>query len=182
LSSARWYLASSVASSGRAETGHEEQSVGVDHAAADGITPLVCGGAFEPPVGSGLTLRGRFPASVTASELTVSGTVELVSDHEVRGVVTAAVDVFLAQGGRIVSVPLAQDLVGQKLELIPGRVETLPAHGTLTPCAADTNDGGGGDVQPLPAGSYDLHTRLVINLDDGTSHESFGGPWPLEVR
>jgi hypothetical protein len=156
--------------------------VPVDHSASGGITPLVCGGAFQPPVRRGLTLSGRFPASVTVSELTVSGTVEMVSDQEVRGVVTAAVDVFLAQGARIVSVPLAQDLVGQTLELSPGRAETLPAHGALTPCAAETNDGAGGDVQPLRVGTYDLYARLVLNLDDGTSHESFGGPWPLEVR
>jgi hypothetical protein len=49
----------------------------------------------------------------------------------------------------------------------------MPATASLVPCS-------GGGV--LATGTYDLYVRVVLNHDDGTRTDSFGGPWPLEVR
>jgi hypothetical protein len=38
---------------------------------------------------------------------------------------------------------------------------------------------GGGSVGP---GAYELYVRVVVIPDDGMAVESFGGPWPLDVR
>lgn len=126
-----------------------------------------------------MTLTGRFPAVVSSSEQAVSGTVEVASEKElVRGVVTRNADVFLVRSGRIATLPLPQDLVGMRLELAPGKVEKLPAQATLSPC----DPGGAAADGSLPPGTYELYARVVLNHDDGSSLESIGGPWLLEVR
>lgn len=143
------------------------------------LTALDCGRPFRLPTGGGLTLTGRFPTVASSSQRGLSGTVEVGSEKEVvRGVVTPSADVFLVRDGRIATLPLPQDLVGMRLELPPGRIEILPAEATLSPC-----DPGGdaADASLLP-GTYELYVRVVLNHDDGTSRESIGGPWPLEVR
>jgi hypothetical protein len=64
--------------------------------------------------------------------------------------------------------------MGIRWDLAPGRTERLPGEATLVSC-----DPGGGSVRP---GTYELYARVVITPDDGAGVESFGGPWPLEVR
>jgi hypothetical protein len=150
----------------------------VDRSPASAHTALECGQPFRPLVGGGLTLTGRFPAVVRSGEQAVSGTVEVISENEVvSGVITPNADVFLVRNGRIATVPLPQDLGGMRLELVPGRVEKLPAQATLSPCDLGGSAAGGS----LRSGTYDLYVRVVLNHDDGSSLESFGGPWPLEV-
>ena len=142
-------------------------------------TALECGRPFRLPSGGGLTLTGRFPAVVSSSAQAVSGAVEVASENEVvRGVVTPTADVFLVRDGRIATLPLPQDLVGMTLELAAGKVERLPAQATLSPC----DPGGGSADGSLRPGTYELYARVVLNHDDGSSLESIGGPWPLEVR
>lgn len=139
-----------------------------------GATVVKCGQLFHPPAGGGLTLTGRFPATVPAGERAVVGTVEVTGKVAVRGVVAPRADVFLVRQGRVATVPLAQDMAGIRWDLAPGEVERLPGEAPLVSC-----DPGGG---PVPAGAYELYTRVVITPDDGVSAESFGGPWPIEVR
>jgi hypothetical protein len=151
----------------------------VDRPPSSVPTALECGQPFRPPAGGKLTLTGRFPAVVSSSEQAVSGTVEVaVGDEVVRGVVTRDADVFLVRNGRIATLPLPQDLVGMRLELGAGMVERLPAQATLSPC----DPGGGTAAGSLPPGTYELYARVVLHHDDGSSLESIGGPWPLEVR
>ena len=124
-------------------------------------------------------MTGSFPAGVSSGQATVSGTVEIASEDEVaRGVILSQADVFLVQNGCIATLPLPQDLVGKRLDLAPGMVETLPAQVTLSPC--NVGDGAGhGSLRP---GTYELYARVLLIHDDGSSVESIGGPWPLEVR
>jgi hypothetical protein len=120
---------------------------------------LECGQPFRPPSGGGLTLTGRFPVVVSSIEQALSGTVEVASENEVvRGVVTPNADVFLVRDGRIATLPLPQDLVGTRLELAPGKGETLPAQGTLSPC----DPGGGTADESLQPGTYELYARAVL--------------------
>lgn len=139
-----------------------------------GTTALECGQPFRPPAGGGLTLTGRFPATAPAGERAVTGTVEVTSREAVRGVVTPRADVFLVRDGRVATVPMAQDLMGIRWDLAPGKIEHLPGEARLVSC-----DPGGGSVRP---GTYELYARVVFTPDDGAGVESFGGPWPLELR
>ncbi|HSK34221.1 MAG TPA: hypothetical protein VK903_12095 [Propionicimonas sp.] len=119
-------------------------------------------------------VTGRFPATVSAAEQMVNGTVEVAAKRNAaRGVVTPQADVFLVREGRTVTLPVPQDSVGRILNLTEGRVERMSALATLVPCS-----GGGA----LPTGIYDLYVRVVLNHDDGTRADSLGGPYPLEVR
>ena len=134
---------------------------------------LECGAAVLP-TGGVLTLTGHFPSAVSAKEQTVEGTVAVAAKRgKVRGVVTPQAEAFLVRDGRIVTLPMAQDAVGQSLDLADGKVEKMPAMATLVPCS------GGGVLTP---GTYDLYVRVMLNHDDGTRVDSLGGPWPLEVR
>ena len=142
-------------------------------------TALECDRPFRRPSGDGLTLTGRFPTVVSSSERVLSGTVDVGGESEVvRGVVTPTADAFLVRDGRIATLPLPQDLVGMRLELSPGKVERLSAQAALSPCGQG-DDGADGSLLP---GAYELYVRVVLNHDDGSSLESIGGPWPLEVR
>jgi hypothetical protein len=153
------------------------ENVTVDRPAASAITAVECGDMFEPPAGVGLTVTGRFPASVRSTEQAVHGTVEVASEDDVRAVVTSAADVFLVRSGRIATLPLPQDLVGMPLELVAGEVAKLPAQAALSPCDLP----GGVTDGTLRPGAYELYARVVLNNDDGSSLEAIGGPWPLEV-
>jgi hypothetical protein len=140
---------------------------------------LECGSPFSPPSGGRLTLTGHFPPVVRATEQAVSGTVKVTSEtDDVRGVITTNADAFLVRNGLIATLPLPQDLVGMRLELARGEVEQLPARASLSPCSSGGGDGGGS----LRPGTYELYARVLLSHDDGSSLESIGGPWLLEVR
>ena len=135
---------------------------------------LECGASFVPTEEGALTLVARFPSAVSAREESVSGTVAVAANHTAaRGVVTPLADAFLLRDGHVVTLPMPQDSLGQVLDLAAGAVERLPATASLLPCAGD------GVLAP---GTYDLWVRVVLNHDDGSHTDSFGGPCPLEVR
>ena len=136
--------------------------------------PLACGAPFSTPPAGPLAVIGDFPTVVSSDEPQLTGSVQVSpSRGEVHGVVTPLADGFLVREGHVVTLPLAQDAVGRPLDLEGGRVERLPVVVSLVPCA-------GGGV--LPRGGYELYVRVVLNLDDGSRSESFGGPWTLEVH
>jgi hypothetical protein len=137
------------------------------------------------PAGAGLlTLTGRFPAVAPAGAQVVGGVVEVTSRVLVRGVVLPQAEVFLVRDGRVATMPVLQDAMGVRLELAPGRTERLPGEATLVSCEPGTG--------PVHPGTYQLYARVVLTPDSGApddwapdrgaSVESFGGPWPLEVR
>lgn len=135
---------------------------------------IACGQVFrEPAAGGALTMVARFPASAAAGGGVVTGTVEVTGTRAVRGVVSTRAQVFLVRDGRVVSMPMAQDLSGVRWDLAPGEVERLPADAVLVSC-----EPGGA---PLPPGRYELWTRLVVNPDDGPGVASVAGPWPLDL-
>jgi hypothetical protein len=152
----------------------------VGPASAGGTTALGCGRPFRVPAGAGLlTLTGRFPEVAPAGAQVVSGVVEVTSRLPVRGVVLPQAEVFLVRDGRVATVPVVQDAMGRRLELAPGRTERLPGEATLVSCQSGAG--------PVPPGTYELYARVVFTPDDGApdreaSVESFGGPWPLQVR
>ena len=142
-------------------------------------TDLQCGQPFRQPSAGGLILTGRFPSVVGSSEQVVSGSVEVASENKVvRGVVAPSADMFLVRNGRIATLPLPQDLVGMRLEVGPGKAERLPGRAALSPCDPSAGAGDGS----LHAGTYELYARVLLNHDDGSTSESIGGPWPLELR
>jgi hypothetical protein len=151
-----------------------EERVTVDPTPVAGATAIECWQPFKRPAGGGLTLTGQFPATASSGERAVTGTVEVTSATAVRGVVAPRADAFLVRDGRVATVPVPQDMVGIRWDLAPGKVERLPGEATLVSC-----DTGGESVQP---GTYELYARVALASDDGAGVESFGGPWPLEVR
>jgi hypothetical protein len=141
-------------------------------------TTLECGRPFRLPRAGSLTLTGRFPATAAAGERAVAGTVEVTiraaGEVAVRAVGAPRADVFLVRDGRVATMPMAQDAMGVRWDLTPGKVERLPGEATLVSC-----DPAGGRVR---AGTYELYARVVITPDSGAAVQAFGGPWPLEVR
>ena len=133
-----------------------------------------CGRPFELPAPGGLRLVVRFPESVPAGRLTVSGIVEVTSREAMRGVAPSAADVFLVRDDRVVTTPVAQDAIGIRWELAAGETRTVPALASLVSCEA-----AGG---PLRRGGYELYARVVVTPDDGVAQRAFGGPWPLQLR
>jgi hypothetical protein len=103
----------------------------------------------------------------------VTGTVEVTGRRAVRGVVAPRAQGFLVRDGRVVSMPMAQDLSGVRWDLAPGAVGRLPADAVLVSC-----EPGGG---PLPPGRYELWTRLVVTPDDGPGVTTVAGPSSLEI-
>jgi hypothetical protein len=167
-------LAAAGCGGGRAAGNPEERGI-VDPASARGITALKCGQPLRVPAGGGLlTLTGRFPAAAPAGAGVVSGAVEVTSRAPVRGVVLPQAEVFLVRDGRVATLPVLQDAMGVRLELARGRTGRLPGEATLVSC-----EPGAG---PVPPGIYELYARVVLTPDDEASVESFGGPWPLQVR
>lgn len=142
------------------------------------VAALTCGGRFEGPAASPISLVGRFPSTVDRREPVVSGTVEVVNSQEsVSAVVIPSAEVLLVKNGRIVTLPMPQDLVGQPVTVAPGRSATLPAAGTLTPCEAPDPSA----ASRVPPGSYEVYARVVLNRDDGSQVVAAGGPWSVEV-
>ena len=139
----------------------------------DGTTPA-CGQLFVPPAGTGEELTGQFPATARVGEGTLTGSVELTAPASVRAVITPAADAFLVRDGRVVTMPVPQDLSGRRLLMSAGQVEKVPAVAALTPCDPS--------VSALPAGSYQLYARVILNDDDGTGRAVVGGPWTVELR
>ncbi|SDY99627.1 hypothetical protein SAMN05444365_104487 [Micromonospora pattaloongensis] len=137
-------------------------------------TTIECGQPFRPPVDVALTMTVQFPTAVSAGVDSVGGTVEVTSREAVRGVGTPRAGGFLVRDGRVVTVPPAQDAAGVRWELAPGEPLRLPGDVSLVSCAA-----GGNTVGP---GTYELYSRVVFTPDGGSTVESFGGPWPIEVR
>jgi hypothetical protein len=163
-----------TAASGGQAAPSPEESMSTDLPASPAPAGLECGAPFEPTTGGILTVTGRFPTAVSASEQMVTGTVVVAANgSEARGVVTPQAEAFLVRDGRVVTLPMPQDSVGRKLALRDGKVQRMPTMATLVACS-------GGEV--LPTGTYDLYVRVVLNLDDGSRADSIGGPWPLEVR
>jgi len=153
----------------------DAEEEGIVDPAAGSMTALGCGRPFRVPAGAGpLTLTGRFPAAAPAGAQVVGGVVEVASRVPVRGVVLPQAEVFLVRDGRVATMPVLQDALGLRLELAPDRAERLTGEATLMSC----QPGAG----PVPPGSYQLYARVVFTPDDGASVESFGGPWPLQVR
>ncbi|MER7166499.1 hypothetical protein ABT336_10600 [Micromonospora sp. NPDC000207] len=146
----------------------------VDPTGVTGPAVVACGQALRPTTAGGLTVTGRFPATVSAGRQVVEGEVEVESRDAVRVVAPGAADVFLVREGRVVALPGPQDAVGVRWDLRPGEARTLPGGVPLVLC-----ESGGG---PAPAGSYELYARVVVTTDEGAVVESYGGPWPLTVR
>jgi hypothetical protein len=132
-----------------------------------------CGQLFPPQTDGVLTLDARFPDAAAGADGMVTGTVEATSSRPVRGVVSQQAEMFLVRDGRVVGLPMAQDLVGVQWDLAAGDVARLPGDATLISC-----EPGGGPVQP---GEYQLYARVVVNPDDGPAVVSVGGPWPIRV-
>lgn len=132
-----------------------------------------CGQLFVPEADGLLTLNAQFPDAVAGSDGMVTGTVEATSHRQVRGVVNQQAEMFLVRDGRVVGLPLAQDLVGVQWDLDAGDVARLPGDATLVSC-----EPGGG---PVPPGEYQLYARVVVNPDDGPAVVSVGGPWPIRI-
>lgn len=155
-------------------TGVSDGFMTTDRPAGHRTAVLTCGARFEAPTGGVLTLTGSFPGAVASHEQMVTGTVMVAAGQSrAHGVITPQADAFLVRDGRLVTLPVPQDSVGQPLDLTFGRVEQVHAVATLVPCAGDG---------VLPSGSHDLYVRVVLNLDDGSQEDCFGGPWPLEVH
>jgi hypothetical protein len=125
-----------------------------------------CGCPFQA---SGGRLRARFPERAETQSV-LAGTVEVPGP--VRGVGSAAADVFLLRDGRVVTTPIAQDAIGVRWDLRAGETSSVPGLVSLVSCET------GG---PLAPGVYALYVRVVITPDDGPPQESFGGPWPVRV-
>ena len=134
---------------------------------------LACGQPFRAPAAGDLTLVAKFPPAAAAADGVVTGTVEVTSKRAVAGVVSPRAQAFLVREGRVVSMPMAQDLSGVRWDLAGGAVERLPADAVLVSC-----EPGGA---PLPPGSYELWARLVVTPDDGPGVTSVAGPWPLQI-
>jgi hypothetical protein len=139
---------------------------------ATGATAIDCGQPFALPAEGPLALAGEFPAEVASGQPTVSGTVEVLSTQELRGVAPPGADVFLVRDGRVVTTPLPQDAIGVVWAVGAGETKSLPGEVALASC-----DSG----EPLEPGVYQVYVRLMVIPDSGGSVESFGGPWPLEV-
>jgi hypothetical protein len=138
---------------------------------------LRCGEPFRRPPGPQLLLTGAFPASVAAAAGTVAGRVDARAPAGgTSGVITPMADVFLVRDGRIATLPAPQDSLGTPLTLASGESKALPARAALVPCAPSRVG------SALPPGRYEVWARLTVSRADGTGVDSFGGPWPLDIR
>jgi hypothetical protein len=105
----------------------------------------------------------------------LSGSVEVTGGkNRVEGVSSPTPEVFLVRGGRIVTLPPPQDLIGMRMDLDPGEVVELPAQAGLTSCEPGT-----GSLSP---GIYQIYARVVLNLDNGSTVESVAKPLSLRLR
>lgn len=163
------------ASQGRLATTPEERAMAADLPATPTAGALECGARIHPEHGL-LRLTGRFPVSAPAGAQQVDGTVRVTARTtagSVKGaVVSPRADAFLVRDGRIVTLPLAQDSVGRRVDLADGREVSLPVTAGLVACSGE------GTLAP---GAYDLYARVVLILEDGSRTDSIAGPWPLQV-
>jgi hypothetical protein len=162
---------SEAASEGSVRPSPEETMSDLPASAAPAA--LQCGGAFTPRAGGVVTVTGSFPSAVSSGAGLVLGTVTLtaVPGAPARAVVTPQADAFLVREGRVVTLPMAQDSVGRRLDLGQGRREQLPAAASLVACAGGR----------LPPGGYEIYARVLLSHDDGSTDEAVGGPWPLHI-
>ncbi len=162
----------SGAAAGKPVEPSPEETMTSDAPAPGTPTAVECGAAFTQTPGRGLTVTGDFPSAVAAGAREVSGTVTLTARRSAatRAVVTPQADAFLVRDGRVVTLPMAQDSVGRRLDLGDGSHE-MPAAASLVAC-----QGG-----PLRPGRYQIHVRVLLSHDDGSSDEALGGPWPLDI-
>jgi hypothetical protein len=150
-----------------------QESSAMESAPVPDRTAIDCGQPFERPREGVLGLTGQFPAQVAAGQQTLSGSVEATSSQEMRGITQPGADVFLVRDGRVVTTPLPQDAVGIMWAVAAGEAKSVPAEAGLASCETG---------EPLEPGAYELYARVMVIPDDGGSVESFGGPWPVEVR
>lgn len=160
------------ASHERDATTPEERAVPSDLPTSPVPGALECG-ARVGRTGGPLTLTGRFPGAAAVGGQQVDGTVTFSARSGAQGVVTPQAEAFLVRDGRIVTLPLAQDASGRRVDLADGREASVAATVGLVPCSGE------GTLSP---GTYELYARVVLNLDDGSRSGSLGGPWPLELR
>lgn len=169
-------VGSGAVSQGRVATTPEERVMTTDLPATPTPGALECGARVHP-VGGPLSLTGRFPASVPPGAQQVDGTVGVTArtaaGTATGSVVTPRAETFLVRDGLIVTLPLPQDAVGRRVDLVEGREVSLDATVGLVPCS------GGGT---LPPGTYDVYARVVLNLEDGSRADTLAGPWPLQVQ
>ncbi|MFY1636650.1 hypothetical protein ACN27F_25800 [Solwaraspora sp. WMMB335] len=147
------------------------ENVDATHGTSDDL--LGCGQLFDVPADGVLTVAAQLPRTASAADRMVTGAVEVTSQRPVRGVVGQRAEMFLVRDGRVVGVPLPQDLLGVQWDLAAGQVEQLPGDVTLMSC-----EPGAGSVPP---GDYEVYARVTIVPDDGPAMPSFGGPWSLRV-
>jgi len=124
--------------------------------------------------GGALNLAGRFPATATAGELRVAGTVDVTSPSALRGVAAPYADMFLVKDGKVVTLPVPQDAVGVRWELAAGAAKSVPGEVALTSC-----EPGGG---PLGPGTYELYARIAIFPDSGPVVAAVSRVGTLDVR
>lgn len=149
----------------------------VDQLPLQAHTVLQCGRPFQPPSAPQLVVSGQFPATVSAGAQSLLGQVRVTArPGGVAGVVTPAADVFLVRDDRVATLPAAQDSVGVPLRLRGGDSHDFAARASLTSCDPALSGGA------LSKGRYDIYARVTVNREDGSRVESFGGPWPIEVR
>ncbi|NHC46998.1 hypothetical protein [Motilibacter aurantiacus] len=140
-----------------------------------GLAGLACGAPAPPASGGPLVLDGVFPESVGPGERALAGSVRISSSAAaVDAVVGSSAEVVLVRGGRIVTEPLPQDSVGERVRLVPGRVEELSASVVLVPC-----DPAAG--RTLVPGAYEIHARVLVDDLAGGQAVLVGGPWPVEL-
>ncbi|MEJ3743628.1 hypothetical protein WEI85_10095 [Actinomycetes bacterium KLBMP 9797] len=137
------------------------------------VGDIVCGQPFRAPAGGALTLTAGFPATVSAADRMVTGTVEVTSQRPIQGVASPRAAAFLVREGRVVTMPVPQDMSGVRWDVAAGAVQRVPADAALVSC-----EPGGA---PLPPGRYEIYAQVVVTPDDGPSITSVGGPWPLDV-
>jgi hypothetical protein len=152
----------------------ESATVSSSPAVSSASAAIECGKPFHLPSTGTFTLTGSFPTTASTGGPAVSGAVDITSRTAIRGVASANVEVFLVRDGRVVTLPMPQDAMGIRWEMAPGETRRVPGMASLMSC-----DPAGG---PVRAGSYQLYARMALTADDGGRVESFGGPWPLEVR
>jgi hypothetical protein len=142
------------------------------------LSSLECGQAFRRQPAEGFTLTGFFPTVVRRSEGVVSGTVAFEGKGESREAVMSRVaDLFLVQDGLVVALPLPQDGAGVSVTVAAGKAVTVSANCLLTPC--DSADSAPALLEP---GAYESYARILLNYDDGSHVECFGGPWLVEIH
>lgn len=138
-----------------------------------------CGDAVEALVARAdpnVSLDGTFPARVSASAGTFSGTVTLTARQRLAGTASPYPDVIVVRDGVVVARPMDKDDVGTLVDLAPGGTRAFEAVGSVTTC-----DGPGAALAPGP---YQVYAVVSVWGEAGPGSEvvAVGGPWPVEIR